>query len=1053
VRIDASMETAVLEKNIADINRKLDRFAEGTKEVFKGLGVGLSIRGLEGFVSQMGRLAAEGQKIQSLKAGFQSLGGSFDWVSKAQSALKGTVDDTTLLINANKLLIGGLRPTGEQFAQVAEYGARYAQVIGVDAADGIERVTQAISKGKPKQLEMLGFHITGKTRAEAQAQAVGQLADRITELPPIPDSVDTSFRALVTTLGDARQNMGETVNKSDLFKKGLNALSGAIKDVDIDAFGRAFGRLAGLIAGTTGELIKFVDWLTDPEGIKRGFDVFTGWAGNVFDKLTFGGGTFQMPEFAAIAEQNINDIFEGGKGLATNFSWDQFGESVAAAGNAAAGAAGKVHLTAEEIAAATQKADQSSQALATLQSKLLSLQVKGLEGKLTGALQAGDFAMVEQLKPAYEQALYEGQMAGLAEYIKKAGPLGKELADQVATAETQAKLDDIDGQLKERLLSIHGEAVSFWVTAFENAITGETFNLEDAFKQLAIGFAAELAAQVSEQLLGIDFFKGITSLKEAGGTFAQYILGGNPMLSFLGGGAGGEGGAAAGGTSGLITGAAGGIGGAAAAGWLGSAGMSGSAAYAAGLQGPVMANGMFASGSGVMGAVSTAMPYIAAAVAAYYVADRTGLIGGIMASLGHGETSPGELARREFSSWITEQFNKLSTAAFIGPGGQMVTGKAPGFQFDVSDKDIKRAEGYFAGLGSDAQNTFSALGTAFKRLAGLTEEQSQQIAAALAHDLLGNIDNARLLVYQLGLSFEDLSGVLLETAKSGEIRWSEYNAQIAGLKDAFEPGLKAVGDYGQAFQNLINSGGRGMAALKAVQDTAVEGMEAGMSTVDDLAEALKAKGLDPEWVDSYVSAIKSKGINTLEELNAASDETLGGIVGDMEGASQSLSQSWQEMGEGLDELNTKLDELNGKTAETWIITHHVETYETEGEGGGSTTPGTYGYNDDGTADNDGDKTNSMARGGIVTRRMRAIIGEAGPEAIIPLRSANSSLLNSLIGHTPSARLSPVIYNIDARGAQRGVSREVLAALRSVHAAAVSDAVNAVADHQARGRMR
>ena len=57
VRIDASMETATLEKNIADINRRLDTFTSGAKQAFAGLGVGLSIRGLESFVQQMGRLA------------------------------------------------------------------------------------------------------------------------------------------------------------------------------------------------------------------------------------------------------------------------------------------------------------------------------------------------------------------------------------------------------------------------------------------------------------------------------------------------------------------------------------------------------------------------------------------------------------------------------------------------------------------------------------------------------------------------------------------------------------------------------------------------------------------------------------------------------------------------------------------------------------------------------------------------------------------------------------------------------------------------------------
>lgn len=1032
VRIDASMETASLEKNIADINRRLDTFASGTKEVFKGLGVGLSIKGLESFVSQMGRLAAEGQKIQSLKAGFQALGGSFDWVAKAQASLKGTVDDTVLLQQANKILVAGLRPTGEQFAQIAEYGARYAQTLGIDAAGGIEKVTQAIARGRPKQLELLGFHITGKTRAEVQAQAVGQLKDRIAELPGIPNSVDTSFKALGVTLDQAQQDMGEAINKSMLFKKGLDDLDRAVAGIDMGELGRGFSNLAGIIAGTTGELIKFVNWLTDPEGIARGAGVFTDWAGGVLTKLTGGGGTFMMPEFVTATEQAMSSIAEEVR--SSEISLAQFGENANAAGEAASGAGKRVHVTAEEVGNAGKKADQAAAALSKLQNKLQDLQTAQLESKLSGAIEGNDFALVEQLKPLYQQAVYEGQMAGLADYVAKAGPAGEGLAIQIAGAETQAKMEAINGQIKNGLIAVHGEAVDFWTTAFENAITGETFNLEDMFTQLAVGFAAELAAQVSEAMLGANFFNGITSLKDAGGTFAQFILGSGlpPEVAAITGG-----GSAAGG-GGLFSSILGGAGGAG----LLSTGVG--EGFMAGVTGTAIAPTSAAASTAMSAGatVAAAAPYVAAAVAAYMIADKTGIIDSVFG----GQTSKEELARRGFSEWITEKFNKLSTAAFMGPDGKMVMGGAQGFQFDVSDKDIEQAQGYFEGLDAGAQNTFSALGTALKRLAGLTEEQSAQIAAALSEDLLGNIDNARLLVYQLGLSFDELKGAILEAAKAGEIRWSEYNAQIAGLADAFEPGLKAVGAYGDAFQNLIDSGGRGMAALKAVKDTAVEGMEAGMTTVDQLGDALKAKGLDPEWVDAYVSAIKSKGINTLEELNSASEEVTGSIVGQMETASESLGESWRKMGEGIDELGAKMDAFAKRENIEKYVTVHAELDDPDNLLGGNT--GGSGSTEGGEG---GAPATPMARGGIVTRPMRALIGEAGPEAVIPLRSANRGLLNSLMGGGGTARIASTTYNIDARGAERGVSQEIMAALRATEDRAVERSVYSVLDGQQRGR--
>lgn len=82
-------------------------------------------------------------------------------------------------------------------------------------------------------------------------------------------------------------------------------------------------------------------------------------------------------------------------------------------------------------------------------------------------------------------------------------------------------------------------------------------------------------------------------------------------------------------------------------------------------------------------------------------------------------------------------------------------------------------------------------------------------------------------------------------------------------------------------------------------------------------------------------------------------------------------------------------------------------------------------------------TFQAAQGGIVTRPSVGLVGEAGPEAIIPLSKMRSGGLGGNV------------YNIDARGAQRGVSAEIRRALRETEDRAVERSKGAVKDTRQR----
>jgi hypothetical protein len=204
---------------------------------------------------------------------------------------------------------------------------------------------------------------------------------------------------------------------------------------------------------------------------------------------------------------------------------------------------------------------------------------------------------------------------------------------------------------------------------------------------------------------------------------------------------------------------------------------------------------------------------------------------------------------------------------------------------------------------------FSGLGNSMKELLGITEEVGSQISFLLAENLAGNIDNARLMVYQLGLSLQDMEKALLSAAQKGTISWREYTVQVAAIGEAFKPGLSGVADLAGAMNELVGSGGRGLAALKAVKDIATEAIEAGVSDIEKLREALLGKGVSEENADAVITALRENGIKTVEEIQNLTDQQLGAIVSSMEGASTSIASKWKEIADNLREVKIEMDKL------------------------------------------------------------------------------------------------------------------------------------------------
>lgn len=1043
-------------KNISN-TLKLPQLAAGLQLVQAGF------RGLGATIQTVGDAIERGQKFHELTTAFKNLYGASNALGdealpRLRTALRGTVDDLSLLQTANSAALEGLSP--EQFLRVAEAAEALGDAAGKTAKEALEELSRGLALGQERLLKQYIGLVDNKKAEEDYARSLGVTADQLTELGKLEayriaalDKIEERAKVSATTTrtaGDAYEQLGAALNNA------ATAMSNAANSSIV---------LEKSLTGSIGLVDRFSDGLSK---LIRNLDL-------TIDRM------FNLSNVAQI-EEVLEDIAEVEAALAhvnkTLTSTPTLGKFLAGGGETKWAAERKPQLEAELAAlkekqkalteiykvehapppaappvvtaperkqlvntlkAEKEAAKDAADALDDYNDKLREFTLSGVEDALSGAIERGDIENFQSFFLAWKGEFSKATEEALAESI---GPeKAKELSEMIVGRESAKKIEEFARTLEEKQKEAYQNSIEFWRNTFENAITGVSFSLEDALKQIAVGFAAELA---SAMLSGISaIFSGIKSPQDLGGALGQIVLGelgiGTPgaaspfggaaqgALSALGLGSLFEGGAAAS-TAGVIldTGAI-----VAADAIPAGATAIGSAA--------VPASGGILGGAGA--AISAAAPYLAVAAIAATVGPT------IYDAITDAFESPNpERTSREEGIGALEEIIKQRA-------GGSITLQGPQGPFELSnivagDSNRFRDTDWVAEMadwGEQASGTFVALGEALEEVLGISEDVGGQIGFILGENLLGNIDNARLAVAQLGFSFEQLKEGLLNAAIQGEMRWEEFNVNLRNLSEAFEPGLEAVGDFEAAFNQLVDSGGRGMIAVRAFQNIAIEAAEAGITTLDELKQRLIAQGADPEQVEAVIQAAVNRGITDLQQWANTSTEAAGSIVGDMEAISGSLHELWSSVTEDVNALNQALAEIPREvTTNIRVNIDDSALDELNSLNGGSTAPAT-----------EEPFSEFSAAGRIIssptpyaTSKGIGLMGEAGPEAILPLRRIGGKL--GILAQIPSSRMGSAIINIDARGAERGVEQDILEALSLAEPRIVDAAVSAFVDRANRG---
>lgn len=1038
----------------------------------------------------VGVLAEKGDTLNDLTENFKKLGGSADQLQAAKDALLGTASSMDLMKIANEGMIKQIPGIRDNFALMADYAGRFAEATGGDAKDALQQLTDAFATGKDKSLAAMGIIVdtskayqdfgskvgiaadqldeTQKKEAR-QLEGLKQLLEAKKELLPMEDSLNAAQKALGVSVDEATAKFGTALASNQELTKAYREFAEEMDKVDWAALGRAAAEFFATVLGWAQAVLpKVIKWAEDAS---RGFNYLFGSGTQAeadrtatkieeitaqlqeFDKAAakrpkgvtlFGEELFagsdkerqkivdslneQTEKFNKLRDKLSAHTVEAGKaGVAT----DKLTVEIKGMGEVQIPAIKHTQLGTQALSQQAKEAEKAAKEIEKFRQKWEETISKNnedsLKSQIDKAIETLNREKFEELKRRMQKTVKEGFLKEWEEAIKKgavsfeeveregqkmAEAVGAELEDKMTEAgkraaeETSREFSRAFDSLAGNLAQI-GQAFGLDLSGTSKALSqylSENYK-SDTVKGIASAFGYDTSTDASSQAAAQD----IAGYGDAFGTLAGYYTGSKKKDKETKSNAGSGG--AAGATVGAAVGA------------------------------------YFGGGAG-------------AAIGANAGGEAGQMIGSFIP---RGRQESMSIARHAFANYIEEMFSKLAQASFYDAQGKLKNIAGKKFNFMEGSTDRFNPQYYkdqggqihqmatwaddFNKMSGKARDTFYGLGEAMRRVLGYTEDIGAQIGYLMAEQFSGNIDNARLLVQQLGLDVNTLTEALVQAGKDGSMSWHEVEVGLQGVAEAFKPGIVAIGDTAGAMEELIGSGGRGVAALKGVRDSAVEAMEAGAHSIEELGQKMIAQGVDPTLVADYMQAIKDRGIKTLEELANASDRVAGGIVADLESNNEAVRKQWEQMtkdlkglAETIEKIPTEKDIKINVTTDLDDNTNKLLNSDLGGSGGSANS-----------------KISKFATGGIVDSPTffgygsgkLGVAGEAGAEAILPLTRVGGKL--GVLANMGSGNGGGgVSYYVDARGATPGMENRIRSALREVEERAVRRAVNTVADSARRG---
>lgn len=1065
--VDVSLGLAGLFQDVKTLNKTIDGSFRSIKKLASGVagifGTAAVLYSIKKFSDSIKNLAKAGDTASDIEQSFKALGGSSAAIDQAKQATMGLVGSFDLMRAANLGLLANLPDLNTNFSKIAELATRWGQAMKKEPVEAMDTLVRAMMSGRERGLAQFGIFVDkSMSLAQKQKSAMEQLGRAIESLAPITLGAGDAFKVLEVAQTAAHTKMGQGIDDNTQLKNAILSLAKTMDATNWKAFGQGVGDVGRALADLATTVLPYVVSLVEnlgrglhyafgtdavakaaylakeiervKETLARGEAVKSkSWVENMADTLSIAEtGTPISPNDSSSQVELQNKLIELQKQYDEQINIARKDQQSAAkewADRMEEQRKKQNKLFDERLAKGDKAAAKEQKALEKLTTEydkfIANVKAKSLEDAMSKALSEGDIEAFTRLEEEFLQATREGITAGYAESLASTNPLIREQAQKNIDAQVDAargeKGQQLQDVLTERQKAAYEEGIEFWESSFENAITGVTFSLSDALSQVAVGFAAEIANSLAGGVTG-----GLSSLKDVGRVIAQQIFGmgsGSTLSqsglntsiggvtsnfgSFLSGffGSGNVGPVASGEEYGAM------LSGGSLAGAAGAFGLMNTVSALSGIGQSTEETGA-AIGSAAGAALGSMAGPIGIAIGSYageYIGEA---VSGIFSS----ETTNAETkARRAFDKWLSDKLTASSSK----------------FDFSLGDSTRFNQGGWGESfMGSKTGQQFNALGTALVQLSGVTEDVGGQIGAILQEDLNGNLDNARLMLKELNISAEDLSAAFMDMAESGQITWQEWAVEMQQIGDLTAEGLVAVGNLQGAYDQLSQSGGRGMDAIYAIQNMAIEASELQIDTIEELGTALVEQGMmsQDQWEEFY-NILQTHGIDTMEELKSASTDVLGGIIADLD-SNVELFEEWKQQVEDATQRVEDLAMAWEDVPEEWK-TDYIINVERVGDEvpEGIETPG-----------EESPKNPKSQVGKVKTRFLsRRSLSYSGNEFASAVSAAIAEQASTMRTLSKVAPVS-VSYNIDARGATPGVEARILTAMQTVGKKAAAAAV-------------
>jgi len=185
-------------------------------------------------------------QLEGLTAAFEGLAGSMakaEGIASAMNqAFRGTVDEVTMLEQANNAMLLGVASTAKEFQFLASAGRRLGKAVGKDAAFGFESLVVGIGRQSRMMLDNLGIIVDTNKAYEEYAAQLGKTAQELTDAErkqAFMNATMDATREKMSRLGSDIETTGERWSKfkttwSNVFTAigtGISKVGGFLYDI------------------------------------------------------------------------------------------------------------------------------------------------------------------------------------------------------------------------------------------------------------------------------------------------------------------------------------------------------------------------------------------------------------------------------------------------------------------------------------------------------------------------------------------------------------------------------------------------------------------------------------------------------------------------------------------------------------------------------------------------------------------------------------------------------------------------------------------------------